>query len=1464
MTPQSSEQSIFLHAIGLPSPADRAAYLDAVCLNNPGLRAEVDALLSAHDRLGGALPPTTGQELAACAAAAANEAAASGEGHAGVGTVLSGRYKLVEEIGEGGMGTVWMAQQTEPVRRLVALKVIKPGMDSKQVLARFEAERQALALMEHANIARVLDGGSTATGRPYFVMELVKGVPLTRYCDERRLTPRQRLELFVPVCQAVQHAHQKGVIHRDLKPSNVLVALYDGKPVPKVIDFGIAKATGQQLTERTLITGFGAVVGTLEYMSPEQAELNQLDIDTRSDIYSLGVLLYELLTGTTPLDRKRLKEAAMLEVLRIIREVEPPKPSTRLSTTDELPSVAANRGLEPKKLTGLVRGELDWVVMKCLDKDRNRRYETANGLALDIQRYLSDEAVLACPPSTAYRLRKFARRNRGRLTVAAVIMLFLVILGATAAWVAWDRTQRQHTLAIEVTRALDNAENSCTRDDVLEALASVRQAQALLKNGTDDDTLLARASRVGGDVKMAATLEDIRLKRSTVKNDHWSVASPLYAEAFAGYGVDLATLGPDEAAERIQASAIRDRLLAALDDWLVGSWRSGPPDKDRLLVVLARADRDPWRNSMRMALVGGKRQALKTLSQGEQAKAQSPATLGLLADALHNLGDDASAVAVLRAAQERHPSDFWLNQNLGYLLTTQKSPRPAEAVGYLRAALALRPTNPGVYVNLGLALGLQGDKVGESAAFQKAIDLKPDYGIPYYNLGSIHLKNQDMPRASAAYQKAIDVSPGFRPAYVYLAEVLVAQKKYPEAERVIRKALELKDGVVDNVADTHMRLGNILVDQKKYREAEAAFRRAIALKRFLPLANNNLAFTLIAQNRYTEAEGACRKAIALDGEYHWAYVNLGEVLQHQKKYAEAEKAARKAIALKDDLPEAHYTLGHALDGQERYADAEAAYRRTIALKQDYPEAHNNLGNALLNQEKWTEAELSFRKAIDLRKDYARAHGGLGDALARQGRHTEAEAAYRRTIALKQDYPEAHNHLGNALFNQEKWTEAELSFRKAIDLRQDYASAHRGLGDTLIRQNKYAEAEVVVRKAIALEPKNADVYVSLGMILVGQKKPEQAEKAYRKALALQNDHALAHFSLGALLKAAGNLPGAIASYRKAIASKRDFAEAHCHLGDALDAAGDREGASAAFQDAIILKPKDARYRFNLGNVLTKKGDLPGAIAAYRKAIELQHDHASAYYSLGLTLDFQGDHEGAIAAYEKAIAINPGFAEAHCNLGNVLRWLGKFRLAVVHLRRGHELGSRNPLWRHPSLKWLQSCERLIELDDRLPAVLAGTSTPSGPAERIEFAELCCIKGRNRDAVRFYKKAFAALPALEAVHCYHAACAAALAAAGKGTDARPDDSERAGLRQQALDWLRAELKVVRMRLAAGTALDSQKMRTKLVHWQRDADLAGVRDAAAIQILPLEEQNAWRTLWADVARLLREAGEATTPPQK
>ncbi|MCI0685014.1 MAG: serine/threonine-protein kinase [Gemmataceae bacterium] len=544
--PQQAK-AIFLEAVEKLDPDQWPAFLDQACAGQPDVRRRVETLLEAHREAGTADVRADDPQPASADISSAAEQP---------GTII-GPYKLLEQIGEGGMGTVWMAQQTHPVKRVVALKLIKAGMDSKQVIARFEAERQALALMDHPNIAKVLDGGTVGpvcrtgpgtgeaegparqagptdpgrarqagpTGRPYFVMDLVKGAPITKYCDEHHLTPRQRLELFIPVCQAVQHAHQKGIIHRDLKPSNVVVALYDGKPVPKVIDFGVAKAAGQPLTNKTLVTGFGNIVGTLEYMSPEQAEINQLDIDTRSDVYSLGVLVYELLTGSPPFSRKELEKAGMLEMLRVIREQEPAKPSTKLSTAEGLPTLAANRGTEPAKLKRLVRGELDWIVMKALEKDRNRRYETANGFAMDVQRFLADEPVQACPPSVGYRLLKFVRRNKGPVLAASLVLLALVggILGTT-----WGMLRATDAEAAAVREAKEKetamlaaqASERDARDQLFEALVSHAHAGRLSRqigHRHDSLTALVKAAHIRRDERLrdeaiaALALPDVRL-----------------------------------------------------------------------------------------------------------------------------------------------------------------------------------------------------------------------------------------------------------------------------------------------------------------------------------------------------------------------------------------------------------------------------------------------------------------------------------------------------------------------------------------------------------------------------------------------------------------------------------------------------------------------------------------------------------------------------------------------------------------------------------------------------------------------------------------------------------------------------------------------------------------------------------------------------------------------------------------
>jgi serine/threonine protein kinase/tetratricopeptide (TPR) repeat protein len=504
MSQASDVEALLFAALEKPTAAERAAFLDSACAGDAELRRQVERLLQAHAEAGAFLQKPVVEQLAAVEPPPAahdkpgnipdrppadpGQTVDSDPGPAGdpatgehvpepaagplrlprttdyrplmePGVVIAGRFTLQQKLGVGGMGEVWVARQTEPVKRKVALKLIKAGMDSRAVLSRFEQERQALALMDHPNIARVLDGGLTPTGQPFFVMELVNGLPLHRFCDEAKLTPRERLELFVPICQAVQHAHQKGIVHRDLKPTNILVTLIDGRPVPKVIDFGVAKATAGKLTDESMSTQFGAVIGTLEYMAPEQAGFAGEDIDTRADIYSLGVILYELLTGLKPLDARRLRKAALAEVVRIIQQEEPSRPSTRLSTDEALPSLAALRKTEPKRLTALLRGELDWVVMRCLEKQRDRRYETANGLARDVQRYLADEPVEARPPSAGYRLRKFLKRNKGPVVAVSLLVLALLagILGTT--WGLIEARQQEHEARHQERLAREEAED---------------------------------------------------------------------------------------------------------------------------------------------------------------------------------------------------------------------------------------------------------------------------------------------------------------------------------------------------------------------------------------------------------------------------------------------------------------------------------------------------------------------------------------------------------------------------------------------------------------------------------------------------------------------------------------------------------------------------------------------------------------------------------------------------------------------------------------------------------------------------------------------------------------------------------------------------------------------------------------------------------------------------------------------
>jgi serine/threonine-protein kinase len=951
-----SVDTILAQAVEIAA-AERQAFVEQACGGDEGLRQRVERLVANHFQAGSFL------ERPAVAIDPGGTAGWQPPGSAGgVGSVI-GAYKLLEQIGEGGMGLVFVAEQQQPLKRRVALKVIKPGMDSRQVIARFEAERQALALMDHAHIAQVHDGGTTAEGRPYFVMELVKGTPITAYCDQHRLTTRRRLELFLDVCSAVQHAHQKGIIHRDLKPSNVLVSHHDVAPVVKVIDFGIAKAIGGPLTDKTLYTALAQMVGTPLYMSPEQAGLSDLDVDTRSDVYSLGVLLYELLTGTTPFDGAALKEAGYDEMRRIIREDEPPRPSARLSTLEQarLSTIAERRGLEARRLSRQLRGELDWVVMKALEKDRDRRYESASAFAADVRRYLNDEPVAARPPSKIYLLRKFVRRHKAGLGVAACVLVVLV-LGGVALW----REQGQRAAAAAaVEGALERSEVLRQQERWQEALAVLAVAVGQLE-GRGLAALGRRVEQSRRDVDMLLHLEEARLQLSAAGKEaafDYAGADRLYAEAFQQYGLEVAALEAEEAARRVRASAIRERLTAALDDW--ADCRGKNPDRggtEALRAVARLADDDPWRQRLREAAGRSDRAALEALAEQEHTLSKGPTGLVWLASSLRSAGNLALAERLLRQAQAAHPADFWVNFKLAYILTEEKGAAHGEAVRFYQAALALRPQSPVVHSNLGVALKDKGQMDEAIAEYRQAIRLNKDFPAAHLNLGNALRDKGQLDEAIAEHREAIRLN-----------------KDEPLA---------------------HCNLGFDLLHKGDLDGAIAECRQALRLKKDYPLAHYNLGVALRDKGQLDEAIAEYREALRLKKDYPDAHNNLGVALYDKRQVDEAIAEYRQALRLNKDDPNAHTNLGVALYDKGQLDEAIAEFRQALRLNKDDYKAHSNLGNALADKGQLDEAIAEFRQALRLNKDDPKVHYNLGIALRDKGELDQTIAEFREALRLQ--------------------------------------------------------------------------------------------------------------------------------------------------------------------------------------------------------------------------------------------------------------------------------------------------------------------------------------------------------------------------------------------------------------------------------------------------------------------------------
>jgi serine/threonine protein kinase/Tfp pilus assembly protein PilF len=933
-----NEETLFHQALAL-SPAQRASYLKTTCAGKPELLAAVEALLAAHEAAENILDraPTdtaviidaplirtdhenhvdNSRDLTPTSIRCATTMEFPGKFE--VNSLIADRYVIEEKIGEGGMGEVWVAKQTEPVRRKVALKLIKPGMDSRIVLARFEQERQALAMMDHPNIAKVYDAGLTPIGQPFFAMELVNGLPLTTFCDTAKLTPRERLQLFVPICQAVQHAHQKGIIHRDLKPANILVTMIDGKPVPKVIDFGVAKATAGKLTNESLSTQFGMVIGTLEYLSPEQAGLSTNDVDTRADIYSLGVVLYELLTGLRPLSDKRLKKAALAESIRVIREEEPVKPSTRLLTHKSLPSLAALRQIEPRRLMTMLRGELDWVVMKCLEKERDRRYETATGLARDIERFLASETVEARPPSTAYRLKKYIHRNQ-RLVVATAVLLLAVLAGLAGTTWGLVRARRANV------RLADEQASVQARFELAQRAISTFHTgvseDALLKNEQFKELrvkLLRQAASFYGD------LEALLQAQSDPKSQK------LLADGYFQLGELSEKIGSnaDTLAAHQKALAIRRQLAAQPQAEL----------ETQLNVA----------HSMRM--VG-----------------RCMEDAGETAGALWAYQEVIRIATALKAESTADAVQVVLAQgynNMAKVLAL--TGKPTEALVAYETARDIRQrlvdTNPTStqfqrdlaqsYHNVGYTLAESGKPELALAAFEKGrntrqdllganpavVDLQADLAVSHFYIGWILWRMGRPSEALTAYEKArriqqelVDAKPAVNEyqsqlaaSYNNIGTVLLATGERATALAAWEQSRDIRQTLADsnprvagfqfNLAQSYNNFGCFLCQSGKLDEALAAHKRARDIRRKLVDTNP--------------------KITQFQVDLAHSYNNIGETLSQLRKPAKALIAYEEALTIIRKLSD--------------------AYPTTTVYQHELARIYNNLGDLHTRQQQFTES-----------------------------------------------------------------------------------------------------------------------------------------------------------------------------------------------------------------------------------------------------------------------------------------------------------------------------------------------------------------------------------------------------------------------------------------------------------------------------------------------------------------------------
>jgi len=1252
-------ESLFSAALAIESPEERAKYLDLACGPDYPLRSRVEELLAAYPKVERFLESPAGGLVATVDEQPVAE---------GPGTVI-GPYKLLEQIGEGGFGVVFMAEQTKPVRRKVALKVLKPGMDTRQVIARFEAERQALALMDHTNIAKVLDAGQPSSGRPYFVMDLViKGLPITEFSDQANLPIRERLELFVSVCQAVQHAHQKGIIHRDIKPSNVLVTRHDGTPVPKIIDFGIAKVLGQQLTDKTLHTGLAQLIGTPLYMAPEQAALGSADVDTRSDIYSLGVLLYELLTGTTPFDKERLSKADFNEIRRIIREEEPPRPSMRISTLGEAATtISTQRKSDPKQLSRLLHGELDWIVMKCLEKDRNRRYETASALAADVQHYLHDEPVQACPPSAWYKFRKFARRKKTALVIGTCVFLAFAGLAGGVGWVARDRAATEEAGARQAQEALTAARTFFGENRLDRARQKLAEAQALLAAHH-----VAPGSLAGEIEALEAELARFEQFFAWIDQAHQAEIPSPDEVALAGQGTGgtaaVPSRKPGQEREPAKAVPFLRKALALYEalgqkDWST-ALEQGALGRDQVeqirrtayeeLVWLADdvlARREDHVSGERLSAPAAARQALAYLDQAEAAYQPTTAFISLRARCRGALGDKEAADADAQLARATPPTLALDHVLLGQAALDAKE--KDVAVREFEEALRLEPTHYWSLIKLGQSFNDLGEGPADFAAavavYTGCIMKRPDYAPAYLYRAKAHRHLKQYEKSLQDHSKAIELDPKDARSWTGRGAIYCDDlAHYDKALADFNKAIELdpKYAVAwHNRGVAYKRL-------RQYDKALIDGSKAIDLdpRMALAWASRGLAYSMLHQ--YDEALADYSKAIDLDPKDAVAWYNRGTAYNDLHQYEKALADFKKAIELDPRMVKAWINRGIAYNDLHQYEKALADLNKAIDLDPRRAAAWTNRGIAYNDLCQYEKAIADYSKAIELDPKHVPAWHNRGNSYKGLHRYDKALADLNMAIELDPGLAVAWNTRGNAYHGLHQYDKALADYSKAIELDPKYALAWTNRGFTYNGLHQYENALAELNKAIELDPKLAAAWHNRGVAYKRLRRYDKALTDFNKAIELDPKEAAAWINRGAIYcDHLAQYEKALTDFNKAIELDPRYAVAWHNRGVAYKRLRRYDKALADSSKAIELDPKYALAWTNRGAVYIDLHQYDKALADFNKAIELDPKYVLPWHNRGSAYNNLHQYDKALADFNKAIELDP----KNSGSWNRLAWL-----------------------------------------------------------------------------------------------------------------------------------------------------------------------------------------------------------------